>query len=105
MPTLTGTVTDGYGAAQRDVKAGVYPGTLYPGTLNLTLDGHPDLPPAAVTVSYAGIVRHLWPANVNRRFVWVLHADHLGATVELLADVRLRDLFDLSNGDRLKVTL
>lgn len=108
MPTLTGTVEDGYGRANVDVSNGVYArlGALYPGSLNLRLNTIPScLPAPTATCRFAGIDRHLWPANTSGRFVWLLHAEHLGPVVELLADVRLRDLLDLSNGDRLKVTL
>lgn len=109
LPSLTGAVADGFGRASDDVASGVYRdvcGTVYPGSLNLTLAAFPQILPApAATVRFAGIDRHLWPANVAGRFVWLLHANHLGPTVELLADVRLRDLLVLSNGDRLKVTL
>lgn len=107
VPTLTGTVTDGFGRCQHDVEAGVYRplGTLYPGSLNVRLNTIPRLPAPTFTCTFAGIDRHLWPANLAGRFVWLLHAQHLGRTVELLADVRLRGLLNLSNGDRVKVTL
>ena len=110
MPTLTGIVQDGYGRAQFDVHGGIYDlldVDLFPGTLNLELVGSTGtaLPPEAVSVTAAGITRRLWQARVRGRTVWLLHADHLGTTVELLAGFHLRSEFGLSNGDFVEVEL
>jgi CTP-dependent riboflavin kinase len=109
---FVGTVVAGYGAATRDVQAGIYPTPFvpYPGTLNLHVS--PDtvdrFGPPAHAVTFAGIVRRLWPATVGNVPVMVMHPTGPGtnsANVELLAPCRLRDRYGLEDGDVLDVEL
>lgn len=105
---LVGTVTTGFAAAARDVKAGWYDEAIgyqpYPGTLNLTVSGPVGMPtPRQKLTTPDGRALLLWPARANGVDCWLMAGGDAANTVELLAPVRLRDELGLSDGDRVSV--
>lgn len=112
---IPGRVRDGHGAAQRDVRNGVYPAQLlgfdpFPGTLNLTVPRGAlvHLGEPAHIIDGPECPLWLWPARINELDVWLMHPDRppsvrTAEKVEVLAPKSLRKLWGLSNGDIVQV--
>jgi len=90
---------------------------LYPGTLNLQLDSEYSLPTKVIRLEgaeYGGRVSvSIVPCSVQDRKAFLLRTDanengtgdHPKTIIEIATDVRLRDLFQLKDGDYLEVTI
>jgi len=88
---------------------------LYPGTLNLRLDAEYSLPPKVIRLEgaeYGGRVSvSIVPCSVRGTRAFLLRTDanengqgdHPKTIIEIAAEVRLRDLFQLQDGDLLEV--
>ncbi|MEM6553992.1 MAG: DUF120 domain-containing protein [Planctomycetota bacterium] len=121
MPTLVGYVESGMGdfgrwiAELRDHyhrKTGL---DLHPGTLNVRLEEPYRLPPDPIRLEgheYGGRVSvSLVPCRVFDRAAFILRTDanergdgdHLWEVVEVATDVKLRDAFGLTDGDRVVI--
>lgn len=121
MLLLTGRVCSGKGdfarwiAALHDFylrKTGLH---LFPGTLNLRLDNPYRVPPGALRLEaeeYGGSMGvSLVPCRVLGRRAFILRTDgneqgdgdHPLEVIEIATDVKLRDLFHLSDGDLVEV--
>lgn len=95
-------------------KTGV---VLYPGTLNLQLESEYSLPRKVIRLEaseYGGRVSvSILPCSIQGRKAFLLRTDgnengqgdHPKTIIEIAADVRLRDLFQLQDGDYLEVTI
>lgn len=90
---------------------------LYPGTLNLRL-GHPyGIPAGSLRLDsqdYGGDVGvYLVPCRVFDRAAFVLRTDanergdgdHPREVIEIATDIKLRDVFNLTDGDRVRVEI
>jgi riboflavin kinase len=90
---------------------------LFPGTLNLRLDRPYRVPPGAVRLEaeeYGGSVGvNLVPCRVLGRRAFILRTDgneqgdgdHPLEVIEIATDVKLRDVFGLSDGDVVRVEI
>lgn len=90
---------------------------LYPGTLNLQLDSEYSLPANVIRLEaaeYGGRVSvSIVPCSIQGRKAFLLRTDanengtgdHPKTIIEIATDVRLRDLFQLQDGDYLEVTI
>lgn len=90
---------------------------LYPGTLNLRLDSEYSLPAKIIRLEaseYGGRVSvSIVPCSVQGRKAFLLRTDanengtgdHPKTIIEIATDVRLRDLFQLQDGDSLEVAI
>jgi len=90
---------------------------LYPGTLNLRLDSEYSLPARVIRLEaaeYGGRVSvSIVPCSVRGRKAFLLRTDanengsgdHPKTIIEIATDVRLRDLYQLQDGDSLEVTI
>jgi riboflavin kinase, archaea type len=90
---------------------------LYPGTLNLQLDSEYSLPAKAIRLEgaeYGGRVSvSIVPCSVQGRKAFLLRTDanenglgdHPKTIIEIATDVKLRDLFQLQDGDHFEVTI
>lgn len=90
---------------------------LYPGTLNLRLDSEYSLPSKVIRLEgseYGGRVSvSMVPCSVRGRKAFLLRTDaneqgqgdHPKTIVEIATDVRLRDLYQLQDGDYLELTI
>jgi riboflavin kinase len=90
---------------------------LYPGTLNLRLDSEYSLPAKVIRLEgaeYGGRVSvNIVPCSVRGRKAFLLRTDaneqgtgdHPKTIVEIATDVRLRDLYQLQDGDYLELTI
>lgn len=111
---LVGQVADGHGSCQKDVRRGLYASVdsdLYPGSLNVEL-GHdgwlksmPD--PDRVILHPHSYQLLMWRAVAGDIPVWAMWPNRMPKEthIELFAQVRLRDVLQLSTGDRLEVVL
>ena len=120
MAVLRGHVTRGDGdlsrwmrvyAAEYEAATGV---SLYPGSLNLVLDGPWTLPADTLTISADRVGRlvHLVPCRVQERRCFIFRTDNAEQdgpaeqrVLEVLAEVRLRDDLQLDDGDPVEVVL
>jgi len=113
---ITGRVCKGFGAAQNDVRAGVYEMLRfdpYPGTLNLKVGPglREVMPIPDLVIPFAHNPLEVWYAMVGAQQCAVMHPIRYNPSrypidvVELLAPVRLRDAFNLKDGSELEVTL
>jgi riboflavin kinase len=90
---------------------------LYPGTLNLRLDSEYCLPAKVIRLEgaeYGGRVSvSIVPCSIRGRKAFLLRTDanekeqgdHPKTIIEIASDVRLRDLYQLQDGDDLEVTI
>jgi riboflavin kinase, archaea type len=90
---------------------------LYPGTLNLKLDAEYFLPKKVIRLEgaeYGGRVSvNIVPCSIKGRKAFLLRTDaneqgqgdHPKTIVEIATDVRLRDLYQLQDGDYLELTI
>jgi riboflavin kinase len=90
---------------------------LYPGTLNLKLDSEYSLPTRVIRLEeaeYGGRVSvDIVPCSIKGRKAFLLRTDanehgqgdHPKTIVEIATDIRLRDLYQLQDGDYLEVTI
>ena len=90
---------------------------LYPGTLNLQLDSEYSLPAKVIRLEaaeYGGRVSvSIVPCSIQGRKAFILRTDanekgtgdHPKNIVEIATDARLRDLFQIKDGDYLEVTI
>jgi len=123
MSTLTGQVTSGRGDFAQWIEkfqghyrliTGV---DLYPGTLNIRLDGPYRLPPDPLRLDpseYGGTVGvSLVPCRVFDRRAFILRTDanergdgdHPWELIEIATDIKLRDVYRLKDGDLVTVHL
>jgi riboflavin kinase len=104
-----GTLRDHY-----ERKTGM---VLYPGTLNVSLDAEYSLPAKVLRLEgeeYGGSVSvNLVPCSIQGTRAFLLRTDeneqgsgdHPKTIVEIAADVRLRDLYRLQDGDTVEVVI
>jgi riboflavin kinase len=90
---------------------------LYPGTLNLKLDSDYSLPKKVIRLEaseYGGRVSvSIVPCSIRGTKTFLLRTDanengtgdHPKTIIEIATDVRLRDLFQLQDGDDLEVNI
>lgn len=90
---------------------------LYPGTLNLRLDSEYCLPAKVIRLEgaeYGGRVSiSIVPCSIRGRRAFLLRTDanekgqgdRPKTIIEIASDVRLRDLYQLQDGDDLEVTI
>jgi riboflavin kinase, archaea type len=90
---------------------------LYPGTLNLKLDSEYSLPARVIRLEaaeYGGRVSvSIVPCSIKGRKAFLLRTDaneqgrgdHPKTIVEIATDVKLRDLYQLQDGDYLELTI
>ncbi len=90
---------------------------LYPGTLNLRLDSEYSLPGKVIRLEaaeYGGRVSvSIVPCSIKGRKAFLLRTDaneqgrgvHPKTIVEIATDVKLRDLYQLQDGDYLELTI
>jgi len=90
---------------------------LYPGTLNVSLDAEYSLPAKVLRLEgeeYGGSVSvNLVPCSIQGTRAFLLRTDeneqgsgdHPKTIVEIAADVRLRDLYRLQDGDTVEVVI
>jgi riboflavin kinase len=90
---------------------------LYPGTLNLKLDSEYSLPKKVIRLEaseYGGRVSvSIVPCSIQGKKAFLLRTDanengtgdHPKTIIEIATDVRLRDLFQLQDGDSLEVAI
>jgi riboflavin kinase len=90
---------------------------LYPGTLNVSLDAEYSLPAKVLRLEgeeYGGSVSvNLVPCSIQSTRAFLLRTDeneqgsgdHPKTIVEIAADVRLRDLYRLQDGDTVEVVI
>jgi riboflavin kinase, archaea type len=123
MMVLRGKVVSGVGSfafwiaqlrAHYERKTGM---VLYPGTLNLKLDFDYSLPEKVIRLEaseYGGRVSvSIVPCSIQGRRAFLLRTDanengqgdHPKTIIEIATDVRLRDVFQLQDGDLLEVTI
>ena len=123
MPVLRGTVVSGVGNFAYWIdklqdhylrKTGM---RLYPGTLNLRLEAPYSIPAGALRLEkeeYGGTVSvNLVPCRVFGRPAFLLRTDaneagtghHPKTIIEIAADVKLRDVYSLRDGDTVEVHL
>lgn len=88
---------------------------LYPGTLNLKLDAAYSVPGNSLRLDpkdYGGIVGvYIVPCRIFDRDAFVLRTDanargegdHPLEVIEIATDIKLRDAFNLVDGDRVRV--
>lgn len=121
MPTLVGHVESGIGDFAQWIetlhdhyqrKTGL---DLFPGTLNLRLDRPYRLPPNPIRLEaheYGGTVSiNLVPCEVFDRPAFILRTDanehgdgdHPWEVIEIATDIKLRDVFNLEDGDTVSV--
>ncbi|MDG5788399.1 DUF120 domain-containing protein [Evansella sp. AB-P1] len=91
--------------------------SLYPGTLNIELDKPYDLPTNCIRlekVEYGGTVSvSIQPCTILNRPAFILRTDknasgkgdHPRTIIEVATDVRLRDVYNLMDGDIVEVTI
>ena len=123
MPRLQGKVVSGRGdfgywierlSPFYTQKTGI---RLYPGTLNIELPTPYSLPPGAIRLDaseYGGTVSvSIVPCLIFDRQAFLLRTDqneqgtghHARNIVEIATDIRLRDAYDLRDGDWVEVDL
>ena len=90
---------------------------FYPGTLNVKLDSEYSLPSRVIRLEgaeYGGRVSvSIVPCSIQSRKAFLLrtdanengHGDHPKTIIEISADEKLRDLFQLQDGDYLEVAI
>lgn len=90
---------------------------LYPGTLNLKLDSDYSLPEKVIRLEaseYGGRVSvSIVPCSIRGKEAFLLRTDanengtgdHPKTIIEIATDVKLRDLFQLQDGDSLEVAI
>lgn len=90
---------------------------LYPGTLNLQLESEYSLPAKVIRLEgaeYGGRVSvSIVPCSVRGRKAFLLRTDanengrgdHPKTIIEIATDIKLRDLFQLQDGDYLEVVI
>lgn len=121
MTVLRGRVVSGVGNFSfwidklRDHYAGKTGMQLFPGTLNLHLDEPWTLPPERLRLEaqeYGGTVSvNLVPCTVFGRRAFILRTDaneegrghHPRTIIEIATDVKLRDEYNLQDGDTVEV--
>ncbi|GAA4209326.1 DUF120 domain-containing protein [Actinocatenispora rupis] len=121
MVVLHGRVASGIGdfgrwaERYRDVYAEYTGMALYPGSLNVVLTEPWSLPAERIHVAAdeVGTGVNLVPCRVFDRPAFLMRTDrnehgtgdHPRTVLEIVADVRLRDLFGLADGDPVEVTV
>jgi riboflavin kinase len=90
---------------------------LFPGTLNIRLDHPYRIPPNPIRLEateYGGTVNiNLVPCHVFNRPAFILRTDaneqgngiHPWEVIEIATDIKLRDAFNLKDGDHITVEL
>jgi riboflavin kinase len=123
MPTLTGKVVSGIGNFSYWIeklhdpylrKTGM---SFFPGTLNIELDEAWSVPERCMRLEgeeYGGTVSvNIVPCSINGRPAFILRTDanelgrghHPKTIAEVATDVKLRDHFQLRDGDRVTVEI
>ncbi len=104
-----GTLRDHY-----ERKTGM---VFYPGTLNVSLDSEYSLPAKVIRLEgheYGGSVSvNLVPCSIQGRRAFLLRTDeneegsgdHPKTIIEIATDVRLRDLYQLHDGDCVEIII
>ena len=123
MPALTGKVVSGMGNFSywierlQDHYLRKTSMRLFPGTLNIQLEEPWSVPPGALRLEaaeYGGTVSvSLVPCTIERRPAFILRTDaneqgrghHAKTIVEVACDVKLRDYFQLRDGDVVRVEI
>lgn len=121
MPILRGKVVSGVGnfsywieklAVHYQRKTGMH---LFPGTLNVQLDEPYSLPKQVVRLEareYAGTVSvNIVPCSIRGKSAFILRTDaneegrghHPKTIIEIATDVKLRDCFNLCDGDIVEI--
>lgn len=86
---------------------------LYPGSLNVELDKPHELPADRIRLVTGAVGINLVRCRINDIPAFVFRTDkadagsgmHAKTTVEVLAEVRLRDALDLRDGDEVRLEL
>ena len=90
---------------------------LFPGTLNIVLPEEYHIPQTALWLDkseYGGTVSiHIVPCKIKDRKAFILRTEnnelgrghHPKTIIEIATDVRIRDTYDLSDGDELEVVI
>jgi CTP-dependent riboflavin kinase len=116
---ITGIVSDGHGAAKRDVSNGFYSSVspaLYPGTLNIRTPDSPwKLPlPAKQLIDHNDARCLIWDATLHIPVgyyvrVWAMWPQHRTVSawniIEILSEFPLRSTYGLTTGMEVEVEL
>ncbi len=91
--------------------------SLFPGTLNVQLEEPYSLPPRVIRLEgqeYGGTVSvNLVPCSIRGKSAFLLRTDaneqerghHPKTIVEIATDIKLRDHFDLNDGDQVEIEI
>lgn len=123
MKILRGKVVSGFGNFSfwieklREIYKQKTNMTLFPGTLNIRLAEPYDLPSDVIRLEkeeYGGTVSvSLLPCTIFDREAFIIrtdknasgYGDHPKTIIEIAADVKLRDTYNLSDGDIIEVII